>query len=235
MSTCPSPDSARLEAMVLAWEGVTPVGERGVRTDVSAWPDVMAGMAAARDLVVRTGAWTAGPSTLMGVLDLARAEVQNCRVLRWLLDPLARHGLGAQLLSDLCSHLGAALPEPSLARATAEVSRATSRADVVVEGLAGGRVVVIEAKIDAPEGDRQAHRLEEDWPEASHLVFLTVPGTRIPATATETQRWHALSWSWIADHVTELLDTTPSPTDGRAVDARCAAGDWVAGVRRYLH
>jgi hypothetical protein len=96
----------------------------------------------------------------MGVLDLARAEVQNCRVLRWLLDPLARHGTGALLLTDLCSHLGATLPEPALARATAEVSRAVSRADVVIEGLAGGRVIVVEAKIDAPEGDRQAHRLE---------------------------------------------------------------------------
>jgi hypothetical protein len=127
-----------------------------------------------------------------------------------LLDQLARHGIGARLLAEFCGHLGATLPEPARARATAEVSRASSRADVVIEGLAGGRVIVVEAKIDAPEGDRQADRLEEDWPEAEHLVFLTVPGTRIPGTATEIERWHALSWSWFADRVTELLDTTAS-------------------------
>jgi hypothetical protein len=191
-------------------------------------------MAAAQARVVAEGAWTAGPSTLMGVLDLARAEVQNCRVLRWLLDPLARHGFGAALVADLAGHLGASLPEPALARANAEMSRAISRADVVIEGLAGGRVIVVEAKIDAPEGDRQAHRLEEDWPEATHLVFLTTQGTRIPSTATDIERWQPLSWGWLADRVTELLETTRTPLDGRAIDARRAASDWAAGVRRYL-
>jgi hypothetical protein len=69
------------------------------------------------------------------------------------------------------------------------------------------------------------------------LVTVDPPGagTRIPATATQIQRWHALSWYWLADRVAELLDTTPLPTDGRAIDARRAASDWVAGVRRYLH
>lgn len=228
-----SPDPALLATMVDAWERVTDSGPRA-RRDSANWPDVLSGMAAARTRVVAVGAWTAGPSTLMGVLDLARAEVQNCRVLRWMLDPLARHGIGAVLLAEFANHLGAALPEPALARASAEVSRATSRADVVVEGLAAGRCIVIEAKIDAAEGDRQAHRLEEDWPEASHLVFLTVPGTRIPSTASDVERWHALSWAWFANRVTDLLDTTPTPTDGRALDARRAASDWIAGVRRHL-
>jgi hypothetical protein len=234
VATGSSPHSLALEALVNAWQRLTPDGPRRAAVDAGAWPDVLAGMAVARDRVVATGGWTAGPSTLMGVLDLARAEVQHCRVVRWLLDPLARHGIGAPLLAELCRHLDATLPEPTLARTTAEVSRATSRADLVIEGLAGGRVIVVEAKIDAAEGDLQAHRLEADWPEAEHLVFLTVPGTRIPATATDIPRWQALSWAWVADRVTELLASTPEPPDDRAIDARRAATDWVAGVRRYL-
>ena len=227
-------DVVRYSAAVRAWDRVgAAIATRSAET-VASWPSVMAEMVGARNRLVDSGLWTAGPSTLMGVLDLSRAEVQNCRVLRWLLDPLARHGIGAALIERLCHCLGVAVSEPALARATVEMSRDVSRADVVLEGLTLGGVVVIEAKIDAPEGDRQAHRLETDWPEAKRLVFLTVPGGRTPITATEPERWRPMAWTWFADNVSELLDAAGQVSDFRAVDARRAATDWVAGVRRYL-
>lgn len=143
------PDATRLAAMVDAWERASGAHPRG-RTDAANWPDVLAEMAAARDRVIAGDTWIAGPSTLMGVLDLVRGEVQNCRVLRWLLDPLARHGIGALLLADLANHLRASLPDPALARATVEVSRATSRADTVIEGRSGGRVIVLGYRTGRP-------------------------------------------------------------------------------------
>jgi hypothetical protein len=202
--------------------------------DAQTWPSAMAAMAEARDRVVAAGAWTAGPSTLMGVLDLSRAEVQNCKVLRWLLDPLARHGFGAELTAALGAHLGVGLREPALARVGVEVGRARSRADVVIEELGADMTVVIEAKIDAAEGARQAHRLELDWPEAERLVFLTVLGARIASTAVDPARWQPLAWTWFATQVHDLLETVPVTADPRALDARRAAADWLTGVRRYL-
>jgi hypothetical protein len=100
--------------------------------------------------------------------------------------------------------------------------------------LGANLTIVIEAKIDAAEGDRQAHRLEQDWPEAERLVFLTVSGERIPATATEPDRWRPLAWVWIADQVHDLIEAAPATANPRALDARRAAADWVAEARRHL-
>jgi hypothetical protein len=194
----------------------------------------MADMTAARSRIAAAGAWTSGPSTLLDVLDLSRAEVQNCRVLRWLLDPLARHGLGERFTRALCDYLDVVAIRPELTRSTVEISRALSRADLVLEGLEGGRVLVVEAKIDAPEGERQAERLEEDWPEAERFVFLTVSGDRVPSTATERDKWRPLSWTWLASTIEGLLVDPPHAADARAFDARRAATDWAAGVRRNL-
>lgn len=198
------------------------------------WVEQMAAMAHARNRILAAGGWTAGPWTLMAVLELSRAEVQNCRVLRWLLDPLARHGFGADLISSLCTHLGLKVSHPELARVAAEVTRQDTRADIVIEGLDGGRMLVIEAKIDAPEGARQAERIETLWPEAERLGFLTVGGTQLPRTATDRDRWRAISWSWFATAVEHLLAEPPAGADPRANEARRAAQDWVAGTRRNL-
>lgn len=148
-------DAALLDELLDAWSRL-PRRAPAPQIDIEGWVAAMSGMAAARDRVVASGAWTAGPSTLMGVLDLSRAEVQNCKVLRWL--------------------------------------------------LAGSRA----------------------------LVFLTVPGERIPATATEPDRWRPLAWIWLADQVHDLIEAAPATANPRALDARRAAADWVAGARRHL-
>lgn len=196
------------------------------------WASSMAGMEAARRRIVGARAWTAGPSTLFGVLDLTRNEVQNCRVLRWLLDPLARHGVGALLIESLCARFDVSICEPELARVSAEVTRDATRADLVLEGLGDGRMLVIEAKIDAAEGLQQALRLETLWPEAERLGFLTVGGSRLPFTASDRKRWRPISWEWFADEVIRLLNEVGH--DPQALDARRAAADWAAGTKRSL-
>lgn len=224
----PSTDVQTIAAVNESWSRVSSPARQS-----DDWVSGMTGMAAARSRIVASGGWTSGPSTMLGVLQLSRAEVQNCRVIRWLLDPLARHGFGAVLVKSLCDYFGVPMSEPELARIYVEVTRCDTRADIVVEGLDGGGMLVIEAKIDAAEGPRQAHRLETLWPESEVLGFLTVGGVSIPWTATDTARWRPISWRWFATEVTRILDALTSE-DLRTIDARRAAADWASGTRRNL-
>lgn len=228
-------DIGALDAMRAAWERVAAApSARRDAVGIDEWPGAIAGMVTSRTRIVATGGWTAGPSTLMAVLDRDRNEVDNCRVARWLLDPLARHGIGSAMVAALARQVDVDIDEPALARAEVEVAHDRSRADVVLTGIKNDQVVVIEAKIDAPEGDAQAVRLEQDWPEAQRLVFLTVPGARLPSTATEPDRWRPLSWRWLADAAIAALENATVPLDERARESREAVADWAAGARRYL-
>jgi hypothetical protein len=194
-------------------------------------PARFAGLLAAQAKIVERGEWTHGPSTLMAVLGLQRAEVPNCKVIRWLLDPLSPHGLGTEMLRALAVALEANLPNPAQAHVEAEVSRVDTRADVIVTGSSW--TLVIEAKIDAAEGDRQGARLEEHWPEAFPFVFLTRSGTRRPGTAIDTTRWTSISWTWFADAAERLLATTETRT-GSAERARHALREWIVATRSNL-
>lgn len=104
------------------------------KTDSRGWADRFAGMQLVQSEIAARGAWTHGHSDFMAVLGIARREVANCRALRWLLDPLARHGIGAGMVNALAEAIGANLVYPHRARVEAEVSRARSRADVVLTG-----------------------------------------------------------------------------------------------------
>jgi hypothetical protein len=193
------------------------------------------GMQAAERALVARGEWTNGPSTLMSVLGIARREVANCRVVTWLLDPLARHGIGARMITALGAAIGVELPHPQRARAHAEVSRSNSRADVVVAGVSW--TIVIEAKINAGEGLEQASRLEEDWlPDgpSTVLVFLTRSGARRPRTATQPSIWKTLSWISVASAAEGVLSSMPPAPKGATAEARHAVLEWAATVRAEL-
>lgn len=191
----------------------------------------LAGMAAAQERIVARGEWTHGPSTLMSVLGLDRAEVMNCRVVRWLLDPLSPHGLGTAMLGAFAQVLGVEFDQPAKASVRVEVVQPESRADVVLTG--SGWTVVIEAKVDAPEGEDQGAALERDWPTARPLVFLTRSGARPPGTADNPHRWVPIRWMWFADTAARLLDET-TPKTRTATQARHAVHEWVIATRSNL-
>lgn len=207
--------------------------------DPDEWPERLARMELVQSAIASDGTWSYGPSTLMSVLGISRREVANCRVVRWLLDPLARHGIGADMVAALGDEIGRDLKWPSRARAEAEVTRPRSRADVVVTGAGNEWIVVIEAKVAAGEGPEQGHRLEQDWTEgassaATHLVFLTPEGRRLPRTARARELWTALSWGWFAEAGHQLLDASPTPANERAEEARHALQEWLTAVQRSL-
>lgn len=222
------------DALVDRWRNL----QRNTDTEqwdaVAAWSDLLDRLRRTQEALAIEGRWTSGPSNLMAVLNLTRAEVANCRVVRWLFDPLARHGIATRLLTDLCRELGVSLEGPMLVRAEAEVAIENTRADIVLSGTRAGASIVIEAKVDAGEQPGQGARLEELWPSADVYVFLTTGGTRVPHTLSDRARWRSLSWGWIADAAAVALATTPEPADLRARDSRAAVAAWVTSAMSNL-
>lgn len=181
-----------LQALDELWTGV----QQMIATrPLAEWTQDSELLAHTQARLVANGEWVSGPSSIMSVLGIARAEVLDCRVLRWVFDPLARHGLGASMLRRLSAAVGVEFGDPNSVTVEAEVSRQNSRADLGIAGPDGE--VVVEAKIDAVEQPDQAARLESDWPDAAALVFLTPGCARLPTTATTagTSRWQHLSWA----------------------------------------
>lgn len=215
-----------------AWEQSSPARAK--------WPQQVAGMQAMQSKIGAAGHWSYGPSTLMSVLKISRREVANCRVVRWLFDPLARHGIGAAMIGAFGEAIGRDLSDPERARAEVEVSRPLSRADIVITGASRSWTVVIEAKVGAGEGPEQGYRLEQDWlngdesTPTTYLVFLTTDVGRLPYTARDRERWAAMQWNWFAEAASRLTAAIPAAPDERAIEARHALQDWVATAQRSL-
>lgn len=185
------------------------------------------------------GRWVAGHSTLIEVLGLERDEVRNCQVLRWLLDPMAPHGYGADALHLVLDRLNGLTvrrglapqeyPGAELATLVVEETRGNTRADLVVNGQSW--TVVFEAKIDAGEQPAQGRRLSELWPNATY-VFLTRRGTEMHTTGEDP--WIPMRWSDVLGAVRSAaaLRADGAPV-GPGVDrARRAVADYLHGARR---
>ena len=187
--------------------------------------------------LVERGLWTSGPSTLYAVLGLTRREVESCRVLGWIMDPLAPHGLGTAVLDQLLGWLEEQAEVASFSRSAlagvqvvTEEARRRSRADLVLYGQ--GWEIVIEAKLAAAEQPDQGHRLAADWPDA-HYVFLTSRGLKM-VTGRDTV-WTPMRWDTVNSFVrVALLDAKPPPTP-EATTARNAVRDYLIATGHLEH
>lgn len=188
--------------------------------------------------LVDEGRWSAGPATLFAALGLVNREVANCRVLGWILDPLAPHGLGTEVLRSLLGLLSARTAESrlqtigDLARATVvtEEARGSTRADLVVYGA--GWSVVIEAKLGAGEQSQQGERLAAEWPD-SEYIFLTRSGQ--PMRTAGDAEWITLSWTELLTLVRDTLAAANAPATAKAVTARAAVRDYLIATRHLEH
>jgi hypothetical protein len=148
------------------------------------------------------------PVSLFGTLGLGRLETAHTYALKWLLDPRQPHGFESCLSEALLSHLlksegPAKLQVEEVAKEkNAVVSGEQGRIDVFATGTWEGSaywpsfrarnweptvgspvrwMLVIEAKIDASEGDRQLEHYDE-WIAGNHddrrpiRVFMTPEG-----------------------------------------------------------
>jgi hypothetical protein len=147
------------------------------------------------------------PISLFGTMDYGRLEVAHTRTLAWLLDPTGEHGFGDTLLAALLHRLSRYDCSEALRvkRVESELpidgSGAKGRLDVLAEGTwenteRGGWVLVIEAKVDAWEGEGQLPKYEK-WLRSNAAgredfrIFLT-PDGRAPETGVE--EWESLSF-----------------------------------------
>jgi hypothetical protein len=195
-------------------------------------------MARVESQLINEGRWAAGPATLFSALRLQHQEIANCRVLGWLLDPLAPHGLGATTLRSLLQHLNSVSQEPlfpnldGLERTTVvlEEARGRTRADVILYGP--GWTIVIEAKMGAAEQPEQGNRLAAKWPDAIYL-FLTKRG-RLMRTAGEYV-WLSLTWTTVLNLVRDALDMAEKPPTPAAGTARAAVRDYLITAGQMEH
>jgi hypothetical protein len=150
------------------------------------------------------------PISLFRTMDSGRLEIAHTRTLAWLLDPTKNeeHGFGDALLAALLARLADRdhFDRFQVERVTAEHflegSAGTGRLDVLAEGeweSMGERVrwtLVIEAKVDAWEGEGQLDKYDE-WfhshaaDRQTYRVFLT-PDGRPPETGDDD--WEAMSF-----------------------------------------
>lgn len=154
------------------------------------------------------------PVSLFGTMDYGRLETAQTRALAWLLDD-REHGFGHRLLEALLQYL-IEDNEMRLARVDWVESEYIIEADAIsgdggrIDALAKGQwiaagneapwLLVIEAKIDAQEGDSQLSRYDA-WLARHHglaaivRVFLT-PNGRAPETSLV--EWRCLSFAELA-------------------------------------
>jgi hypothetical protein len=147
------------------------------------------------------------PISLFRTMDYGRLETAHTRTLAWLLDPEREHGFKNTVLAALLRRLSGhdcsdgLRVEQVRSEYPIDGSGAEGRLDVLAEGVweDGGQsrwVLVIEAKVDAWEGEDQLQKYEA-WLR-SHAadrqvfrVFLTPEG-RLPQSGAE--EWEPLSY-----------------------------------------
>lgn len=226
------------EKLVLAdWRGAirvmdrewSEIAARRTRAVLAEWREAMTEMRRQQDRFISDGRWLTGPSDFLGIVGLARHENTHCRILKWLLTPTARHGLGCGLVERLVAHCtGEPGSEPLRVKKVAvSVWRYGREADLVVWGRSF--TLVIETKVDASEQPSQCDDLYENFKMEQQPLFLFLtPDGRKPYTAT-TQRsqraFKTLSWPQLRVMLEQAMNES-RPVTGVAIAADV--------VRNYL-
>ncbi len=148
------------------------------------------------------------PISLFGTMDYGRLETAHTRTLAWLLDPTKNHDFSDVLLVALLRRLAREDHFDSLRRVHVaserpiDVPGVNGRLDVLAEGFweCTGKLarwtLVIEAKVDAWEGEAQLDKYDE-WlrshaPDSKVFrVFLTSDGR---TSSTGNEEWEPLSF-----------------------------------------
>lgn len=196
------------------WSAIQPAPVDALTLEV--WSAGVTRMTEQMNGLRREGRWSRGPDDLLSIVGLQRWELAHSSALAWLCDPYAAHGLGSTFLDKLIALSGPALKTDELVETAVEVSRAESRADVIIRG--SDWTLIIEVKVDASEGPRQAERLYSDWVEEgdSRFLFLTrrgVPPTS--ATGIAQQVWVPVSWGFVRSTLRGLISTAAPNARGR--------------------
>lgn len=196
-----------------------------VREDIAQW-EFRFGELEEEEIKLRDeGRWTHGRDDYLGVLGRHRDELAHSRMIKWLLDPCARHGLGTRFLAGVIqTAFGSSCDVSGLERAVTrcEVPLVDGRLDIVVE--APGLYLVIENKVDAAEAENQCAYYAEHLPPDAWCILLSPDGRLAKASlsthetdAEVTNEFQPLQYAQLAAILEEALVGTTSVTSGRSV------------------
>ncbi len=195
--------AARLVEVRAEWEALVAADQAAATERVRRWDSRIAALRRERDALRGAGRWLAGRGDLLGVVGAGRSELVHSAVLAWLLDPMGRHQLGTRLLAAVVDRCSGHREPDAFASVLCgrEVARAESIADVVV--WADTFTLVIENKVDAPEGDRQCQRIYNDFSGDPDPIFVLLSPTGRRPRSTETPEaataWRSLSYPALGD------------------------------------
>jgi hypothetical protein len=180
---------------------------------VSDWRRQLDQLAAEQQRLDQAGRWRPEPRDLLTICRVQHRELVHSAALAWLCDPTGDHGLGDAFLTRFLGLARRSVHLVGHIDVDTEVSRPTSRADLVIQ--ADAWTVVAELKVDASESYNQCQRLYDDWKDEPDLrLILITPLGRSPATVrTSAARaaWHTASWRQILDVLEDAIRSRPSP------------------------
>ena len=214
MSTWNEQAASKLAEMSSEWNRVA-----ASPPDLARWEDSFAALLGEERALRADGRWTHGRDDLLGVLRLHRDEVRHSRAIAWLLDPGAHHGLGTRVLARLLKalfHDDAFGPDAlALARPRCEVPLLDGRLDIVVD--APGLHLVIENKVDAPEGPGQCEYYFRNIQRPDARFVLLSPDGREARTSDPDVRsaFRPLRYATLADLLESAIHESPRNARGR--------------------
>ena len=185
------------------------------------------------------------------ILGVHTSEIHHSRVLRWLLDPHAGHGLGSKFLEGFIQHTLEGAQRAGIEDAKpaslagidwtqTEIRLEWQRIDILVLNRPAGLVCAIENKIGAAEGFGEndvsqltGYRrvLDRYFPTFHrHRVFLTPTGVESGSEA-ERRFWFAESYVTVQDLLVAILEEC---RERLAPEAAAFLDQYDATLRRYV-
>lgn len=157
------------------------------------------------------------PISLFGTMDYGRLETAHTRALGWLLDRKKEHGFGDTLLQALLEKVTGRSSCVECTYITCESplkeGDKAGRIDIYAEGhwiKTDGQhspwLLMLEAKVDAWEGDSQLERYEVSLKQSGRepvRVFLTPAGRQAETASNE---WTVLSFQELAEAFRGVMD-----------------------------
>lgn len=179
---------------------------------------------AASDLLIRLKQELAKPKpfNVCTLLGLARQELRHSDLLAYLLNPHERHGLGDRFLRAILSRAApgapVALEVDRLTFGQLDVWREWEHIDILVLSPADRLAIIIENKVDSSEHSNQLKRYYDivtrhypDW--RIFAIYLTLYGAS-PEQAHDRERYAAMSYTSLADALSEVCDSPSDPDVG---------------------
>jgi hypothetical protein len=201
------------DAMQAEWRAVCD----HARADVGFWEQRFVGLAREEAQLRDSGRWIHGRADYLGVMGKHRDELMHSRMIAWLLDPCARHGLGPRVLAGLLTDVfpdSCELRGLERARTRCEVPLEEGRLDIVVESP--GLYLVVENKVDAEEGDGQcAYYYEHVRRPDARFILLTPDGRK----ARGAEAFRPMRFTQLAAILRRALADVSSEGSGRQIVA----------------